>query len=470
MNKILFRLFGLSLLVLSPSLHAATPAETLSLVWAIPFIGILLSIAFCPLLMTNAWHHHQGKIAIFWTLLFIIPALIWLGLNSISHTIAHTLIAEYIPFVVLISSLFIISGGIFIKGNLHGSPKLNTLLLAIGTLLASFMGTTGAAMLMIRPLLRANDNRKHNVHVVVFFIFLVANIGGSLTPLGDPPLFLGFLKGVPFLWTAEHIWLETLLACGILLTLFYFIDSHYYHNKEEEFAASYDPTPDSKNINFLGSINFIWLLGAVGFVLLSGLWSAPVAFNILGTDVYWQNLVRDLGLISMAILSWITTSKEVREANEFNFAPVFEVAKLFFAIFITISPVISMLQAGTAGPFAALIHFTHDANNNPIDARYFWSTGLLSGFLDNAPTYLVFFNLAGGDVLQLTGELASTLAAISAGAVFMGALSYIGNAPNFMVKSIAEHSGVKMPSFFGYIAWSCAILIPIFILLTVLFF
>ena len=198
MNKIFFRLFGLSLIALSPNLHAATPTETLSLAWAIPFVGILLSIAFCPLLMTNAWHHHQGKIAIFWTLLFIVPALIWLGLNSISHTIAHTLIAEYIPFVVLISSLFIISGGVFIKGNLHGSPKLNTLLLAIGTLLASFMGTTGAAMLMIRPLLRANDNRKHNVHVVVFLIFLVANIGGSLTPLGDPPLSVGMLNGGPF--------------------------------------------------------------------------------------------------------------------------------------------------------------------------------------------------------------------------------------------------------------------------------
>ncbi len=474
MHRTASGIFAASLLFLfSTSAQAAAAAggfAELSWLWSIPFVGVLLSIALFPLFAPHAWHHHQGKIAVFWMLLFLLPALMSFGLNTISHVVAHTLIAEYIPFVILISSLYIISGGIFIKGNLHGSPKVNTALLAIGTFLASFMGTTGAAMLMIRPLLRANDNRKHNTHVVVFFIFLVANIGGSLTPLGDPPLFLGFLKGVPFLWTAQHIWMETTLSVAILLALFYLIDSHYYHRKDEEFAASYDPTPDTKRISFLGSINFLWLLGAVGFVLLSGLWQGGVAFNLLGTDVYWQNLIRDLGLIAMAALSWLTTQSSIRASNEFNFAPVFEVGKLFLAIFVTIAPVISMLQAGLNGPFSDLVQFVHDSSGTPIDVRYFWITGLLSGFLDNAPTYLVFFNLAGGDVAVLTTKLANTLAAISAGAVFMGALSYIGNAPNFMVKAIAEHSGVKMPSFFGYLGWSIAILIPLFILLSLLFF
>lgn len=461
---------GIMVLLFSPSVWAAQGMTDLGLVWAVPFVGVLLSIAVFPLIAPHFWHHHFGKIAAFWMLLFAVPAALSFGLSELVHIVAHALLAEYIPFIILIACLYIISGGIYIKGNLHGSPKVNTAILAIGTVGASIMGTTGAAMLLIRPLLRANDNRQHKVHVVVFFIFLVANIGGSLTPLGDPPLFLGFLKGVPFFWTAQHIWYDTVVAAVILLGLFYAIDSYFYNKREEDMPEIMDPTPDTQSIGFDGTLNFVWLAGAIGFVLMSGLWRSGIEFDILGTPVALQNIVRDFGLILMAYLSWQTTQQSVRVLNHFGFEPVFEVAKLFIAIFITIAPVIAMLQAGANGPFAGLVHLVHDANGLPMDERYFWATGMLSGFLDNAPTYLVFFNLAGGDVAHLTTDFATTLAAISAGSVFMGALSYIGNAPNFMVKAVAEHSGLKMPSFFGYMVWSFGILMPLFLLLTVLFF
>ncbi len=467
--KLKFFLLGWALFGSNAFAAQGGAMSDLGLIWAVPFVGVLLSIAIFPLVAPSFWHHHFGKVAAGWMLLFAVPAAVQFGANDLVHIVSHALLAEYIPFIVLISCLYIVSGGIYIKGNLHGSPKVNTAILAIGTVLASVMGTTGAAMLLIRPLLRANDNRKHKTHVVVFFIFLVANIGGSLTPLGDPPLFLGFLKGVPFFWTMTHIWQDTLLAAVILLGVFFALDSYFYHSREEDMPAIMDPTPDTRHLHFEGGLNFVWLLGAIGCVLLSGLWRPNVSFNLLGTDVALQNMVRDAGLILMAYLSWRTTDKEVRISNHFNFEPVFEVAKLFVAIFVTIAPVIAMLQAGVDGPFAGLVRLVHDANGVPIDGRYFWATGILSGFLDNAPTYLVFFNLAGGDVGVLTTQLASTLAAISAGSVFMGALSYIGNAPNFMVKSIAENSGLKMPSFFGYMLWSFAILLPVFLLLTVLF-
>ncbi|TDR32590.1 sodium:proton antiporter [Hydromonas duriensis] len=466
---------NLFILLISLFSHSAFAAEggglsSLGLIWALPFAGVLLSIAIFPLVAPHFWHQHFGKVAAAWAAAFLIPAAVQLGIGEVLHITAHAVLAEYIPFIALIASLYIISGGIYIKGNLHGSPKVNTAFLAIGAGLASLMGTTGAAMLLIRPLLRANDNRKHKIHVVVFFIFLVANIGGSLTPLGDPPLFLGFLKGVPFLWTLQNILPETLLSVALLLVVFYLIDLYYYHNREEDMPAIMDPTPDTRDIGFEGGLNFVWLLGAVLFVLLSGLWQSDVVFHVLGTPLPLPSLVRDVGLVLMAGLSWRFTAQDVRLLNHFNFEPVFEVAKLFIAIFLTIAPVIAMLQAGSQGPFASLVSAVHDANGVPIDGRYFWATGLLSGFLDNAPTYLVFFNLAGGDVAHLTTSYASTLAAISAGSVFMGALSYIGNAPNFMVKAIAEHSGLKMPSFFGYLAWSFGILIPLFLVLTVIFF
>ena len=469
-HKIKLALFPLLALPLTANASGFNAAE-LSLVWGLPFALILLSIATGPLLFAHTWHHHFGKITAGWTLLFLIPFTLVFGFSESVHLIAHAMVGEYIPFILLLLALYTISGGILVWGNLHGSPKLNTALLAIGTLLAPIMGTTGAAMLMIRPLLKANDNRKHNVHVVIFFIFLVANIGGGLTPLGDPPLFLGFLKGVDFLWTVEHMLAPVLISTIVLLTIFYIIDSRYFA-KEGELLPR-DPSPDSEEgIKLFGKWNFVLLLCVIGAVLLSGMWKPQhPGFDILGTNYPLPNLVRDAILLVLTVVSLIITPKPVRAGNEFNFDPIAEVAKLFAGIFITISPVLAMLQAGEKGAFAGIISLVHDSAGQPINTMYFWMSGMLSAFLDNAPTYLVFFNMAGGDPHELMrGDLFHTLLAVSMGSVFMGALSYIGNAPNFMVKAIAEQRKVPMPSFFGYMAWSFGILIPLFLLHTLIFF
>jgi Na+/H+ antiporter NhaD/arsenite permease-like protein len=339
--------------------------------------------------------------------------------------------------------------------------------MTIGAVLASLMGTTGASMLLIRPLIRANDNRKHVVHVVVFFIFIVSNAGGSLTPLGDPPLFLGFLKGVDFFWTVKHIFPETLFLVGTLLALFFAIDSYWYR---KEGVLPQDPTPDTKKFGIDGGINFLPLLAVVALVLMSGTWKPGIVFDVFGTPVELQQLARDAGLIVVTLVSLAITPKRVRDDNEFSWAPMQEVAKLFIGIFLTMIPVLAMLKAGEAGAFAAVTRAVTGADGQPLPWAYFWFSGLLSSFLDNAPTYLVFFNLAGGDPQVLMTTLASTLAAVSAGSVFMGANTYIGNAPNFMVKAIAEDRGIRMPSFFGYMAWSCAILIPLFVVMTFIWF
>lgn len=460
----------LMLLALSPGLSFAAELQgsELSVLWGVPFAGLLLSIALLPLLVPFFWHHHFGKIAAAWSLVFLLPFAVIYGPGLAGTSFMHALLAEYLPFIFLLTALFTVAGGIHIRGNLHGSPGLNTAILAIGAVLASVMGTTGASMLLIRPLIRANDNRSHTAHVVVFFIFIVSNAGGSLTPLGDPPLFLGFLKGVDFFWTVSHIFPETLFLIGSLLAIFYALDMWFYHQREE--LVSMDPTPDTRRIGFDGVANF-WLLGFVaGLVLLSGLWKSPVVFNIAGTDVGLPGVVRDAGLLAITLLSLKITSAKVHEDNQFSWGPMLEVAKLFAGIFLTIIPVIAMLKAGTDGPFGAVVSAVTRSDGSPNPAMYFWATGLLSSFLDNAPTYLVFFNTAGGDPQALMTTFAATLAAISAGAVFMGANTYIGNAPNLMVKAIAEDRGVKMPSFFGYMLWSGGVLIPLFIIMTFIWF
>ncbi|WP_416189310.1 sodium:proton antiporter [Neisseria sp. CCUG17229] len=463
-------LFSLPMLMLPAFAQAANfSGDSLSLLWGLPFAAILLSIALGPLMMPKIWHHHFGKITAFWTVLFLVPFVLYFGFTAGIQVVAHAMVEEYIPFILLLFALYTISGGILVWGNLQGSAKLNTTLLAIGTVLASVMGTTGAAMLLIRPLLKANDNRKHKVHVVVFFIFLVANIGGGLTPLGDPPLFLGFLKGVDFMWTVVHMFPPVLISVVILLTVFYFLDRHLY-SKEDE-VVPHDPSPDSK-LQIFGKVNFILLLGVVGAVLMSGIWKPDhPGFEIFGSHYLLPNLVRDVILLSLAVISLLITPKQVRAGNEFNWEPIAEVGKLFAGIFITIAPVLAILKAGENGALRGVVSMVHNAAGEPLNTMYFWMTGVLSGFLDNAPTYLVFFNMAGGDAQSLmTGPLFHTLLAISMGSVFMGALTYIGNAPNFMVKAIAEQRGVKMPSFFGYMVWSFGILSPLFILHTLIFF
>jgi Na+/H+ antiporter NhaD/arsenite permease-like protein len=453
-----------------PACAATLDGAKLSALWGLPFAGVLLSIAVLPLVAPAFWHHHFGKVAAVWALVFLVPFALWFGVGVAFGSFVHAMLDEYVPFIVLLTALYTVAGGICVRGNLHGTPRLNTAILALGTLLASVMGTTGAAMLLIRPLLRANDNRRHVVHVVVFFIFLAANVGGSLSPLGDPPLFLGFLEGVGFFWTTTHLALPMLFVSGVLLAAFYALDSYYFHRREEERSRFVDPTPDGLPLEIDGKINFLLLAVVIGLVLMSGLWRSQISFDVFGTHVALQNAVRDVALAGVTLLSLALTPRAARAGNDFNWAPIEEVAKLFAGIFVTIVPVITILRAGEAGAFAGIVHLVNDPSGQPYDIRYFWATGLLSSFLDNAPTYLVFFNLAGGDAPTLTTTGANTLAAISAGAVFMGANTYIGNAPNFMVKAIAQSRGVRMPSFFAYMAWSGAVLLPLFVVTGWLFF
>ena len=308
----------------------------LSALWAAPFAGLLLCIAILPLWTPQIWHHHFGKISAFWALAVLGPMAILFGPDLASREFVHTMVAEFIPFLILILALFAVAGGVLVKGNLHGSPLLNTTMLAIGTGIASITGTTGAAMLMIRPMIRANDNRLHNAHVMVFFIFLVANIGGSLTPLGDPPLFLGFLKGVDFFWPTGALLKPMLLCTAILLVAFFILDTILFA-RDKDYPAKPDPTPDSR-LRVVGVLNVALLFGIVAAVLMSGIWKPGISFNIHGTQVELQNVVRDVLLLLITWISWRFTGAEIRAENAFSWGPILEVGKLFAGIFITPAP------------------------------------------------------------------------------------------------------------------------------------
>jgi len=466
-TRILTALAAALLCVLPAHAAESIDGAALSLAWVIPFVGMLLSIAVFPMLAPKVWHHHFGKIAIFWALAFAVPFGIVYGGIASAHAVWHAMAIEYIPFIVLLYALFAVAGGILVRGDIHGTPVANTSMIAFGTLMASLLGTTGAAMLMIRPLIRANAHRPRNVHVFVFFIFLVANIGGSLTPLGDPPLFLGYLQGVSFFWTAEHLFLPTLFSSTVLLAVFYVLDRALTSREPPE--AREKPS-ETMRIEILGAHNVALLLAIVGVVLASSVIDPALQVHIFGTDVGIDSIVRCAGLIAIAAISLATTRRFIRIENAFNWGPIVEVALLFIGIFVTIIPALAILQAGEKGDLAALVQLVTRADGTPDPSIYFWVTGILSGFLDNAPTYLVFFNLAGGDPQELMTTLAHVLAAISGGAVFFGAMTYIGNAPNFMVKTICEERGIKMPSFFAFMAWSVTILLPLFALNTLLFF
>jgi Na+/H+ antiporter NhaD/arsenite permease-like protein len=440
--------------------------------WAvIPFAGILLSIALFPLFAKHFWHRHYPKVSLFWALVFAVPFLAAYR-EAALKAILHIYLIDYIPFIILLWGLYTVSGGIIVRGTMRGTPMLNTALLAFGTFLASWIGTTGASMLLIRPVLRANAHRKKKVHVVVFFIFLVSNIGGSLTPLGDPPLFLGFLHGVPFFWTFT-LWPQMLFVSALLLLIFYWLDGFYYFQVEKKRKGGL-PDIEHDRIKIDGLRNLLFLAGIVGMVLMSGVWR-PGSVEVYGIHLEVQAFVRDAMIIFIGLLSLAFTPASIRKDNKFDWEPIREVGILFAGIFMTIIPAIEILKAGSEGHLAFLLRAARDP------AHYFWLTGGLSSFLDNAPTYLTFFNSALGRfysglaepsaVSLLIREKAIFLEAISAGAVFMGATTYIGNAPNFMVKSIAEESGVSMPSFFGYmVKYSLIILVPTFLLVTILFY
>ena len=449
----------------APAEAAVMDGRQLGLVWALPFLGILLSIALMPILAPGFWHHHYGKVAAFWGAAFLLPFSISFGPALAAQEVTFVLVQEYIPFIVLLLALYTTGGGVLLRGTLVGTPLTNTVLLGIGTVLASVMGTTGASMLLIRPVLRANAQRGRKVHTFVFFIFLVANIGGSLTPIGDPPLYLGFLKGVSFFWPTMHLFAPFLLSAVILLVVYYALDSMLFAREPKRPA---DTTAHEK-LSIEGWPNVALIGVVVSGVLLQGVWK-PGDVQVLSETLGLERIVAIGLFLGVALISILVTSNTLREANGFAWGAMAEVAKLFAGIFLCMGPVLAILKAGAEGSAAGLVALTSDAMGAPIPWVYFWMSGLLSGLLDNAPTYLVFFNLAGGDPHYLMNQGAATLAAISAGSVFMGGLSYIGNAPNFMVKAIVEENGVRMPSFFGYCAWASIFLLPLFVLVTFVFF
>ncbi|MFA6148748.1 MAG: sodium:proton antiporter [bacterium] len=418
--------------------------------WSVaPFGGLLLSIALLPLLAPSLWARHYAKVC----LAFGLPVAGFFLLRA-PVELLHAVL-EYVSFLLLLASLFTISGGILLRGTLRGSSGVNCAILGAGAVLANVFGTTGASMLLIRPLLRANAHRRRKAHVVVFFIFVVANIGGALTPIGDPPLFLGYLRGVPFFWTLRAMALLWAVAIGMVIAVFWLVDRRAFALDEAEATESGASVPSS-------ALGHPWPSSAEGArvpLSIEGKINLPLLGVVIGA-VFLPTPWREMAMTAAAAVSLWKTPAKAREENEFTWHPIGEVAILFAGIFATMIPALLILKARGAGLGVV------------TPAHFFWATGALSSFLDNAPTYLTFFSLAQGlgGAQAVAGVSAPLLQAIGAGAVFMGAISYIGNAPNFMVKAIAEEAGIRMPSFFGYMAWSCGVLLPIFVLLTLLFF
>lgn len=453
-------------------LHGTELGAQVSLLYCIPFVGMLLSIAICPLVIPHQWEKWRWAFVLFWSVLFLVPFAMAFGAPTMLDQLLHSMIGDYLTFIVLLFGLFCVAGNICLEGDLAGTPKTNLILLLIGTLLASWIGTTGASMVMIRPLLRANQWRSRCVHTVVFFIFLVSNIGGSLTPIGDPPLLMGFMRGVPFTWELQHLLPIMALNVVVLLAIYFVMDQRAYR---KDLAAGRKPLNGGAKLRLSGAHNIVFMLVIVLAVVLSGVLPGMPLFqnaagDVLGIHIFgsvslsYPTLIEIAMILAAAFLSFKTTKKDVRTKNNFTWGAIEEVAVLFIGIFITMIPALLFLKA-------------HGADLGLTEPwQMFWATGALSSFLDNTPTYLVFMTTAGAlgaaeGVVTTVGTIAvPMLIAISCGAVFMGANTYIGNAPNFMVKSIADENGVKMPSFFGYMAWSVGILIPVFLIDTLLFF
>ncbi|MBV8094223.1 MAG: sodium:proton antiporter [Acetobacteraceae bacterium] len=430
-------------------------------VWAGPFLGLLLSIAIFPVVAPRFWERRMGWVSLFWILCLLAPLAAVQGFLPALSAAWHAMLVEYLPFVTLLVALFTVGGGILVRGGPGGTPAGNTALLAIGIVLAGLMGTTGAAMVLIHPLLRSNAHRSRKVHLAVFFIVLVANAGGATTPLGDPPLYIGFLRGVPFPWPLLHLTPVLGFFAGLLLAAFYLLDRFV--------AAADPPRPKPERFHVRGWRNIGLLAMTVTAVFAQAIWP-PTMVNILGQEMGAERLAGSILFLAITGASWLITPNAVRQGNMFAWHPIQEVAILFAGIFVTIGPVLSMLQQGLEGAAAPVLRLTLDEAGRGDPVAFFWLSGVLSAFLDNAPTYLVFFQLAGGDVARLSNGLSRELEAIAAGSVFFGGLTYIGNAPNLMVRAIAAHRGVHMPGFFGYMVWSCALMLPALALITLLFF
>ncbi len=427
----------------------------------LPFLGMLLSIALFPIVAPRFWHRHMGKVAIAWSLASLVPLAVLEGVDVALLGAWQALLAEYLPFVTLLIAMYAVGGGILLEGGPWGTPAGNTALMAIAAVLGAILGPVAVSMVLIHPLLRANAHRRDKVHLVVFFIVLVGNVSGVTTPLGNPPLYIGLLQGVPFTWPLRMLLIPGLVLTVPLLGLFWWFDRR---------SAAKDPVPAARRrLHFRGVTNLGLLAVVVATVVAQSLW--PVGkVQMPGAVVAGEQFAGAFLFLAVASVSARKTALAIHQANMFTWGPMVEVAKLFAGILVTIVPVLAMLEAGRAGPLGPLLGLTADAAGRPIPAVYFWFSGILSAFLDNAPTYFLFFRLAGGEPGRLTGEWATTLMAMSAGSVCFGALTYIGNAPNMMVRGVAAHRGVRMPGFFGYMAMACGLLLPGFVVLTVLFF
>ena len=436
-----------------------------NLAWGLPFVGLLLTIAAAPLAVPGLWNRHYGKLVAFWALAFVAPDALIEGAGAAARRLLDMALNTYLPFVLLLGALFVITGGLRIRGAPHGTPGVNTALLAISTAVSSCIGTPGASMLMLRPLVRANRHRARAGHVYVFFIFLVCNIGGALTPLGNPPLFLGYLRGVPFFWPVMHLFAPTAALVAAVLAVFYAVDRAIYRLHPK----SGDILPQIEKLSVDGGVNLLLLLGAALAMMLRSFWSWTGALDLYGVRWSFDDILADALFILLGALSLKLTHKTTRQENAFVWTPIVEISILFAAIFVALIPVDAIMAAGQAGPGHALFNAMFDAGR-PVVPLFYLLPGLLSAVLDNAPAYLVFFGLAGDDARLLTGPLALTLAAISAGASYFGAMTYIGNAPNLMVKSIVESYGVKMPNFFAYMAWSSLCLLPLLLAVMAVFF
>jgi Na+/H+ antiporter NhaD/arsenite permease-like protein len=436
-----------------------------TLAWGLPFIGLLLTIAVAPLAVPGIWGRHYGKLVGFWAASYVACDFLHEGTGATGRRLLEMALNTYLPFVLLLGALFVITGGLRIRGAPHGTPGVNTALLAISTAASSCIGTPGTSMLMLRPLLRANRRRARAGHIYVFYIFLVCNIGGALTPLGNPPLFLGYLRGVPFFWPVVHLFVPTVTVAALVLAVFYAVDRHFYrrHSKSGETLA------EIEKLSVAGRVNLLLLLGAAFAMMLRSWWSLHGALELFGVRWSFDDILADALFLVLATLSLLLTHPATRQENEFVWTPIMEVAILFAAIFVTLIPVDAIMAMGESGPGHALFSAMF-ASGVPVVPLFYLLPGALSSVLDNAPAYLVFFGLAGDDAKLLTGPLAPALAAISAGASYFGAMTYIGNAPNLMVKSIVESYGVRMPNFFGYMAWSCLCLLPLLLAAMVVFF
>ncbi|MDR1982278.1 MAG: sodium:proton antiporter [Holosporaceae bacterium] len=428
--------------------------EFISSLWSIPFLGIIFSMSLLPLLCPNFWNRYASYVSLFWSIIYLFFVYCFLGVSTIVPAIIEPILTDYIPFIILISTLYIVSGGIFVDFPGYGGPLFNTLFLFFGSIVAGWIGTTGATALLIRPFLRANHHRKYKTHLTVFFIFLIANIGGAATPLGDPPLFIGFLKGINFFWFIKQLYPVLFCTTLVLCLLFFMVDSILFKmdpvalpNKKEKVALKIQ---GMSNI-----ILFIPILLTVILCNFSG------SFSLYGEKFSYSSILRNFLLVTISLISLKITPAIIREKNRFSIAPIKEIAELFAGIFITVTPIIHILHQGTSGEFGHLLNWIAPGGEF-VASRCFWVSGLLSSILDNAPTFLIFFHLTSGDPMVLMTAKSNILTAFSISTVFMGALTYIGNAPNLIVKSISTDYSVKVPSFLGYVGWAFAILVPIF--------